>query len=370
MTGQSLEAIEIRDILRLLPHRYPFVMVDRIIEINGDESGIGIKNVTINEPQFLGHFPENPVMPGVLMIEGMAQTAAVLVLRQMPMRETRVAIPVDYRQSQISKAGRAGRSARVPCPQIRQSAQHVVVSRRSQGRRRFDCRGRRRRRDHRGQIVIDPTARVADGARIGEGVEIGPYCIVGPQVELCAGARLVAHVHLTGVTVIGEGTVVYPFASLGTPPQSVHYRGGATRLRYRSTLRSARRRHDEYGHRRWRRAHQCRRTLHVHGRLSRRSRLPSRRFGNFCQQRRYRRSRLNRQSHVSRRKRGSSSVRAGRRGRHGGGAVRDHARPYSIRVRTRSDRSLLPVSTSLGYGGVERRGQTCIERAKSTANYS
>jgi 3-hydroxyacyl-[acyl-carrier-protein] dehydratase len=89
MTGQSLEAIEIRDILRLLPHRYPFVMVDRIIEINGNESGIGIKNVTINEPQFLGHFPENPVMPGVLMIEGMAQTAAVLVLRQIQMRETR-----------------------------------------------------------------------------------------------------------------------------------------------------------------------------------------------------------------------------------------------------------------------------------------
>jgi 3-hydroxyacyl-[acyl-carrier-protein] dehydratase len=89
MTGQSLEAIEIRDILRLLPHRYPFVMVDRIIEINGDESGVGIKNVTINEPQFLGHFPENPVMPGVLMIEGMAQTAAVLVLRLMPMRESR-----------------------------------------------------------------------------------------------------------------------------------------------------------------------------------------------------------------------------------------------------------------------------------------
>jgi UDP-N-acetylglucosamine acyltransferase len=78
--------------------------------------------------------------------------------------------------------------------------------------------------------VIDPTARVADGARIGDGVEIGPYCIIGPQVELGNGVRLIAHVHVTGVTVLGEGTVVYPFASLGTPPQSVHYRGGATRL--------------------------------------------------------------------------------------------------------------------------------------------
>ena len=79
-------------------------------------------------------------------------------------------------------------------------------------------------------MAIDPTARIADGARIEDSVEIGPYCIVGPQVEIKSGARLVAHVHVTGVTTIGEGTVVYPFASLGTPPQSVHYRGGTTRL--------------------------------------------------------------------------------------------------------------------------------------------
>jgi UDP-N-acetylglucosamine acyltransferase len=78
--------------------------------------------------------------------------------------------------------------------------------------------------------AIDPTARVAESARIGEGVEIGPYCLVGPDVELSHGVRLIAHVHITGVTTIGEGTVVYPFASLGAPPQSVHYRGGATRL--------------------------------------------------------------------------------------------------------------------------------------------
>jgi UDP-N-acetylglucosamine acyltransferase len=77
---------------------------------------------------------------------------------------------------------------------------------------------------------IDPTARVADGARLGEGVEIGPYCLVGPQVELKDGVRLIAHVNVDGVTTIGEATVVYPFVSLGTPPQSAHYRGGATRL--------------------------------------------------------------------------------------------------------------------------------------------
>ena len=78
--------------------------------------------------------------------------------------------------------------------------------------------------------MIDATARVADGARLGADVEIGPYCTIGPRVELGDGVRLIAHVHVTGVTTIGERGVIYPFASLGTPPQSVHYRGGATRL--------------------------------------------------------------------------------------------------------------------------------------------
>jgi 3-hydroxyacyl-[acyl-carrier-protein] dehydratase len=74
----KLEVADIAAVLKLLPHRYPFLMVDRVIDISGDEQGIGIKNVTFNEPHFQGHFPDNPVFPGVLMIEGMAQTAGVL----------------------------------------------------------------------------------------------------------------------------------------------------------------------------------------------------------------------------------------------------------------------------------------------------
>ena len=83
MSGETLEAIGIQEILQALPHRYPFVLVDRIIGIKGDECGIGIKNVTANEPQFMGHFPNRPVMPGVLVIEGMAQTAGVLCIRSL-----------------------------------------------------------------------------------------------------------------------------------------------------------------------------------------------------------------------------------------------------------------------------------------------
>ncbi len=75
-----LETADIAKILESLPHRYPFLMVDRVIAMRADEFAIGIKNVTANEPQFMGHFPENPVFPGVLMIEGMAQTAGVLCI--------------------------------------------------------------------------------------------------------------------------------------------------------------------------------------------------------------------------------------------------------------------------------------------------
>ena len=74
----TLDTIDIQKLMQFLPHRYPFLMVDRIIECRGDDSCIGIKNVTINEPQFQGHFPNHPIMPGVLLIEGMAQTAGAL----------------------------------------------------------------------------------------------------------------------------------------------------------------------------------------------------------------------------------------------------------------------------------------------------
>ena len=78
--AKSLGVADIQKIMACIPHRYPFLLVDRVIEMDGDASGIGIKNVTVNEPQFTGHFPGRPVFPGVLMIEAMAQTAGVLVV--------------------------------------------------------------------------------------------------------------------------------------------------------------------------------------------------------------------------------------------------------------------------------------------------
>jgi 3-hydroxyacyl-[acyl-carrier-protein] dehydratase len=78
--GQS---IDIRQIMDMIPHRYPFLLVDRVVDVVPGESAVGIKNVTINEPFFQGHFPSRPVMPGVLIVEAMAQTAAIAVMAQL-----------------------------------------------------------------------------------------------------------------------------------------------------------------------------------------------------------------------------------------------------------------------------------------------
>ncbi len=80
-TSPAMESLDILSVLQLLPHRYPFLLVDRIVDIDGDNSAIGIKNVTVNEPHFQGHFPDRPVMPGVLIIEAMAQTAGAICIR-------------------------------------------------------------------------------------------------------------------------------------------------------------------------------------------------------------------------------------------------------------------------------------------------
>jgi len=76
--------IDINEILKLLPHRYPFLLVDRLVEFEPAKKAVGIKNVTCNEPFFVGHFPDKPIMPGVLIVEAMAQTGGVLAFKSFP----------------------------------------------------------------------------------------------------------------------------------------------------------------------------------------------------------------------------------------------------------------------------------------------
>ena len=91
VAASTATTVDIKRILRMIPHRYPMLMVDKVTEMVLAESAIGIKNVSINEPFFQGHFPSEPVMPGVLIVEAMAQTAAVLVVAYASDRSLRTA---------------------------------------------------------------------------------------------------------------------------------------------------------------------------------------------------------------------------------------------------------------------------------------
>jgi len=104
--------LDIQEIRDILPHRYPMLLVDSILELE-DERIVGIKNVTANEPFFIGHFPEYPVMPGVLVVEAMAQVAGVLVLKQVPDRKNKLVLLATIEQAKFRRPVRPGDQLRI-----------------------------------------------------------------------------------------------------------------------------------------------------------------------------------------------------------------------------------------------------------------
>ena len=107
------KTIDIRGVLNLLPHRYPFVMIDRVVEIVSDDELVALKNVTINEPFFQGHYPGRPVMPGVLQVEAMAQAAGVLLLRKLPADENKIAFFMSVDKVKFRQAVEPGDSIEI-----------------------------------------------------------------------------------------------------------------------------------------------------------------------------------------------------------------------------------------------------------------
>lgn len=102
-TGET-RTIDINRVMQMIPHRYPFLMVDKVTDVVPDQSAVGVKNVTINEPHFQGHFPSRPIMPGVLIIESMAQTAAVLVVETLgPQAEGKLVYFMSVEEARFRK---------------------------------------------------------------------------------------------------------------------------------------------------------------------------------------------------------------------------------------------------------------------------
>ena len=113
--------LDINQIRQILPHRYPMLLVDRIVELEAERI-VGIKNVTANEPFFMGHFPDFPVMPGVLIVEAMAQTAGVLVLKSIPDRESEMVLLVSVESAKFRKPVVPGDQLRIEMNLLKRKA--------------------------------------------------------------------------------------------------------------------------------------------------------------------------------------------------------------------------------------------------------
>jgi len=116
-----MSILDINEIQAILPHRYPFLLVDRIVELEA-ERVVGIKNVTINEPFFQGHFPDFPVMPGVLIVEAMAQTAGVLVLKSIAGRDEKLVLLVSIGYARFRKPVVPGDTLRLEMSVVKRKA--------------------------------------------------------------------------------------------------------------------------------------------------------------------------------------------------------------------------------------------------------
>jgi UDP-N-acetylglucosamine acyltransferase len=210
--------------LESLVHRFPSLLVDSVAEHEPGKRLVALKNVTVNEEFFQGHFPHKPLMPAVLMIEALTQAATLLLnppaatvrLRGVNNAKFRKhVIPGDQLRLVVSLAGsrgplvKAAARAEVDGQTVMEAELLLALS---------------------PQIAIDPLARVHPDAVIGAGTSVGPFAVVGPHVRLGRDCRIGASSVIDGHTSVGDGTEVFPYASIGLAPQDLKYKGEDTRV--------------------------------------------------------------------------------------------------------------------------------------------
>jgi len=223
-------SINIPQALERLCYRYPSLLVDSIAEHEVGKRLVAVKNVTVNEEFFQGHFPGAPLLPAVLMLESLSQVAAILLIER---GDARPNAHVYLRGVNDAKF----RKQVVPGDQLRLE---IDLGRRRTGLARANARA-----FVSDQVVaecelllgivsdqthIDRSANVHPSAKIGEGTQIGPHATIGPHVRLGANCRVGASAIVDGWTEVGDGTEVYPFASIGLVPQDLKFRGEHTEL--------------------------------------------------------------------------------------------------------------------------------------------
>jgi UDP-N-acetylglucosamine acyltransferase len=223
--------MEVGGLVRRLPTRYPFVLVDRITHFDPLKGLSAQKAVTGAEEFFEGHFPGAPVMPGVLLMESLAQAAGIWLLQS-----------TDPTRSEVLVVGIDDAKFRKPVtPGDRLDLEISLIHKRGNL---FRIKGEIRVADHRvaeGRLLLSlshlrppevhETAIVAEGAKLGPGVKIGPYAVIGADVHLGPRTVVEAHAVVDGDTRLGEGNHVFPFVSIGLAPQDMKFGGEKTCVR-------------------------------------------------------------------------------------------------------------------------------------------
>jgi UDP-N-acetylglucosamine acyltransferase len=217
------------DVLERFAHRFPSLLVDSVAEHEPGKRLVAFKNVTINEEFFQGHFPHKPLMPAVLMIEALAQAAALLLLDE---SSDRNGLGVHLRGVDGAKFRRHV----IPGDQLK-----LVVT---LGAARGPLVKAAVRAEVDGETVveaelllavqpiahIDPAAKVSPTAVIGAGTVVGAFAVIGPHVRIGKNCKIGASSVIEGHTTIGDGNEIFPYASIGLAPQDLKYKGEPTRL--------------------------------------------------------------------------------------------------------------------------------------------
>ncbi len=219
--------LDINEITKLIPHRYPFLLIDKVTELEEGKKAVAIKNVTINEPFFQGHFPNHPIMPGVLIMEALAQVGVVMALR-VPENEGKLlyfagidkvrfrkpVVPGDQLRLEVQTIWTRGSLGKM---QGRAFVEHELVA---EGEFTFSLADREV-----GGAKIHPTAQIHPSTKLGKGVEIGPGTVIGPEVTIGEKTKVGANCSIARWTTIGKENQLHQGVTIASPPQDIKYKG-------------------------------------------------------------------------------------------------------------------------------------------------
>ncbi|MBU0687078.1 MAG: acyl-ACP--UDP-N-acetylglucosamine O-acyltransferase [Candidatus Margulisbacteria bacterium] len=223
------QKLDIKEIIKIIPHRYPFLLVDKVTIVEEGKKAIGIKNVTMNEGFFQGHFPGNPIMPGVLIVEHMAQVGAVMALK-VPSMEGKIVFFAGIDKIRFRKPVLPGDQIVTTVEVLWTKGPIGKMKAKAEVDGQEVCSGEIMfsfvdKGASTGGAKIHETATIHSSAKLGKGVSVGPNVVIGPEVEIGEGTEIEAGVTINRWTKIGKNNKIFQGVSIAAAPQDFRYKG-------------------------------------------------------------------------------------------------------------------------------------------------